>query len=167
MGLSRSSFIWLVPSAHFTLYMFSNLSCYLIFLYLWSIFPNMFPTPGCVWLLLSTSLSGRSHFPSVMSIAAVTMMGKSILPSPFPIPLSSFRAHYSNGAAQKLLDAAAKCYFHSRYNMWHCWQFLPSSQICSPWLPWVSSWSSSRPSALVNSVTSWAYSCWRVLITSW
>lgn len=85
MGLSRSSFIWLVPSAHFTLYMFSNLSCYLMF-YIYGLFSQICSNPRdvCGSFFPPVCLED-AHFPSMMSMMT-TMMGEEHLAQPFPQP---------------------------------------------------------------------------------
>lgn len=49
-------------------------------------------------------------------------------------------------------------------NIWHCWQFPSSSQICFPWLLWLCL--PRVPSiSLDSSITSWAYPFEGLLIT--
>lgn len=158
------SFDWsLVLTLPFTCF----LTCLAILCFIFmAIFPNMFQPPGCMWLLLSTSLSGRCAFSINDEHDDDNDGGRASCPALSPalyllsVPTTPTERLKNSWMPQPNVTFTLG-------NMWHCWQFLPSSQICSPWLPWVSSWSSSRPSPLVNSVTSWAYSCEGVLITSW
>ena len=145
MGLYRSSFIWLVHITHFTLYKFSNLCCYLLLfffwlysvLYLWSIFPNMFKTPQdiCGSFFPPISPSGRWAFSIDDEHDDDSDGGIVSCPALYP-------SHYLLSIATTPTKRLKNSWMlqpnvtFTLGNMWHCWQFLPTSQICSPWLLW-------------------------------
>lgn len=136
MDLSRSSFIWLVHSAHFTLYMFSNLCCYLTF-YIYGLFSQMRPNPQdvCGSFFPPVCLSGRCAFSIDDEHDDDNGGGRASCPA---LPPSLYLLSIPT-TPTKWLKNSWMLQPHVTFtlgNMWHCWQFLPSSQICSPWLLW-------------------------------
>ena len=131
-------------------------------------FPKCIPTPG-TYVAPSFHQSvclEDAHFPSMMSMT-MTMMVEEHLAQPFPHPsiflpyplLQRTGSKTPGCCSHMLLSLSVTCDTVDNF-------FLPVKSALLGFCG-VSSWCSSSPSALVNSITSWAYPCEAVLITSW
>lgn len=139
MDLFRFHFIWLVCMAHFALCMSSRcvaIFCFIFMVYFLKYVPipwgggvfHSFSHPLC---LVDKMLD--THFP----VRRMMTMTEKHLAMPclhfftfLPHPLFQWNCSRAPGCCSQML-------LLSLSNIWHCWLFPPSTQICLPWLLWL------------------------------